>query len=154
MLAAAKPPDLVLHNFDGPLSHTLIDVKTIDTAGATHIATKHTDTTRLAAHVATAAHCARTEYGALPPRMRLIVLCVSTFGAIGTPGQRFISELSRRTRGRVPPPLLPHASWAVPRLGPMVRQALTTAVRRGAAASIHRRWRRGHFGGGGGGAGG
>ena len=77
--------------------------------------------------------------------MRLIVLAVSTFGSIGTSGQRFISELSRRTHGRVPSSLLGHASWAVPRLGPMIRMALTHAVRRGVAVSIHRHWRRGRL---------
>ena len=148
-----KPPDIVLHDFDGPLSHTLIDVKTFDVSGATHVATHHTDTTRLAAHAAVAARCARDEYGPLPPRMRLIVLAVSTFGSIGTPGQALIAELSRRTLARVPPTLLGHASWAVPRLGPMIRMALTHAVRRGAAASIHRHWRRGRFAIAGGGAG-
>ena len=31
----AKPPDIVLAGFDGPLSYTLIDVKTLDAAGPT-----------------------------------------------------------------------------------------------------------------------
>ena len=74
--------------------------------------------------------------------MRLIILPISIFGAIGTPGQAFISELSRRVGGSVPPSLLPHASWATPRVGPMIRMALTHAVRRGLAASIHTHWRR------------
>ena len=138
-----KPPDIVLTDFDGPRSYTLIDVKTLDASGATHIAARHTDTTRLAAHAHVASHAARSEYGTLPPRMRLIVLAVSTFGAIGTPGQALISELSRRTRAMVPPTLLAHASWAVPRLAPMIRMALTHAVRRGLAASVHSLWRRG-----------
>ena len=78
----------------------------------------------------------------LPERMCLIILPISIFGAIGTPGQAFISELSRRVVGSVPPSLLPHASWATPRVGPMIRMALTHAVRRGLAASIHTHWRR------------
>ena len=58
--------------------------------------------------------------------MRLIVLPISIFGAIGTPGQAFISELSRRIGGLVPFSLLPHASWATPRVArPMIRMALT-----------------------------
>ena len=73
--------------------------------------------------------------------MRLIVLPISIFGAIGTPGQAFISELSRRVGGLVPFSLLPHASWATPRVAPMIRMALTHAVRRGLAASIHTHWR-------------
>ena len=133
----------------------VVVVVTTVTHGATFwVATaNHTDTTRLAAHAATATRCVRHEYGQLPPRMRLVVLAVSTFGAIGKPGQTLISELGRRTRGKVPPLLLGHASWAVPRLGPMIRMALTLAVRRGVAASIHRHWRRGRFAGGGGGGG-
>ena len=46
-----KVPDIVLENFDGPRSFTLIDVKTFDPAGPTHINTNHTDRTRLAAHL-------------------------------------------------------------------------------------------------------
>ena len=82
--------------------------------------------------------------------MRLVVLPISTFGAIGTPGHAFIGELSRRMRASVPFSLLPHASWATPRLGPMVRMALTHAVRRGLAASVYANWRCGDGGGGGG----
>lgn len=141
-----KPPDVVLTDFDGANSYTLIDIKTFDTAGTNHINTNHTDTTRLGAHRAVTRTCIHSEYGQLPPRMRLIVIPISTFGSIGTPGQAFISELSRRMRGMVPTPLLEHASWAVPRLGPMIRMAVTHAVRRGVAASIHRHWRRGSFG--------
>ena len=33
--------------------------------------------------------------------------------------------------------LLAHTSWATPRVGPMIRMALTHAVRRGLAASVH-----------------
>ena len=93
------------------------------------------------------------EYGALtalPARMRLVVLPISTFGAIGAPGHAFIGELSRRMRASVPYSLLPHASWATPRLGPMIRMALTLAVRRGLAASVHANWRCGDGSGGGG----
>ena len=137
-----KVPDIVLENFDGPRSFTLIDVKTFDPAGPTHIDTNHTDRNRLAAHLAIARNCRQTEYGPLPARMRLIVLPISIFGAIGTPGQAFISELSRRVGSLVPFSLLPHASWATPRVGPMIRMALTHAVRRGLAASIHTHWHR------------
>jgi hypothetical protein len=115
----------------------------LDPAGPSHIATNHTDRTRLAAHIAIARTCRQSEYGALPPRMRLVVLPISIFGAIGTPGQAFISELSRRMRSAVPTSLLPHASWATPKVGPMIRQALVHAVRRGLASSIHTHWRRG-----------
>ena len=40
-------------------------------------------------------------------RMRLVVLPISTFGAIGTPGHTFIGELSRRMRASVPYPSFP-----------------------------------------------
>ena len=96
---------------------------------------------RLAAHRFVTRRAVEDEYGALPERMRLVVLPISTFGAIGTPGHAFIGELSRRMRASVPYSLLPHASWATPRLGPMIRMALTHAVRRGLAASIHTHWR-------------
>ena len=137
-----KVPDIVfIEDFDGPRSFTLIDVKTFDPAGPSHINTNHTDHDRLAAHRAIAHRCRGTEYGPLPARMRLIVLPISIFGAIGTPGQAFISELSRRVGGLVPFSLLPHASWATPRVAPMIRMALTHAVRRGLATSIHTHWR-------------
>ena len=145
-----KVPDIVLENFDGPQSYLLIDVKTFDAAGASHITDHHTDRTRLTAHRHAVQRAVEHEYGALPERMRLVVLPVSTFGAIGTPGHALIRELSRRTRTSVPFSLLPHASWATPRLGPMVRMALTHAVRRGLAASVYANWRCGDGGGGGG----
>ena len=89
---------------------------------------------RLAAHRYVTKRAVEEEYGALPARMRLVILPISTFGAIGTPGHTFIGELSRRMRASVPYSLLPHASWATPRVSPMIRMALTHAVRRG-------RWR-------------
>ena len=114
-----KVPDIVLENFDGAQSFLLIDVKILDAAGLTHVLTRHTDRVRLAAHRYAAKRAVEEEYGALPARMRLVVLPISTFGAIGTPGHAFIGELSRRMRASVPYSLLPHASWATPRLGPM-----------------------------------
>ena len=54
----------------------------------------------------------------------------------------------------VPYSFIPHASWATPRLSPMIRVALTHAcmpsVRRGLAASVHANWRCGAGSGGGG----
>ena len=135
----------------GHNSFTLIDVKTLDPVGPSHLGSHHTDRDRLAAHRAIVRSCTETEYGTLPARMRLIVLPISSFGAIGPTAQRFIGELSRRCGGAVPPALLPHASWATPRVGPMIRMALTHAVRRGLAEAVHRHWRRGLTGGQGGG---
>ena len=145
-----KVPDIVLENFDGAQSFLLIDVKTFDAAGLTHVLTRHTDRVRLAAHRYVTKRAVEEEYGALPARMRLVVLPISTFGAIGTPGHTFIGELSRRMRASVPYSLLPHASWATPRVSPMIRMALTHAVRRGLAASVHANWRCGDGGSGGG----
>ena len=82
----SKVPDIVLENFDGAQSFLLIDVKTLDAAGTTHIAARHTDRTRLAAHRYVTRRAVEHEYGTLPERMRLVVLPISTFGAIGTPG--------------------------------------------------------------------
>ena len=135
-------PDIVLTDFDGARSYTLIDVKTLDAAGTTHISSHHTDRDRLTAHRHIATHSRDTEYGPLPPRMRLIIVAVSSFGSIGPGGQAFLSELGRRVGQTVPPALLPHASWATPRLAPMARMALAHATRRGLAASVCARWRR------------
>ena len=52
-------------------------------------------------------------------------------------------------RASVPYSLLPHASWATPRVSPMIRMALTHAVRLGLAASVHANWGCGDGGGGG-----
>ena len=44
-------------------------------------------------------------------------------------------------RTSIPYSLLSHASRATPRMGPMIRTALTHAVHRGLAASVHTHWR-------------
>ena len=135
-------PDIVLRNFDGPRSYTLLDVKTFDAAGATHVASQHTDTSRSAAHTSIASHCVGTEYGALPPRMRLIPLTVSTHGAFGPEAMRFLADLGKRAGSCVPVSLLDCATWAVPRFAPFVRMAVSHAVRRGLAEAVLRRWQR------------
>ena len=109
---------MTLENFDGAQSFLLIDVKTLDPAGLTHVLTRHTDHVRLAAHRYATKRAVEEEYGALPARMRLVVLPISTFGTIGTPGHALIGELSRRVRASVPYSLLPHASWATLALVP------------------------------------
>ena len=55
-------PKTKIENYDGVRSFTLIDVKTFDPAGTSHINTNHTDRTRLAAHRAIARHSRETEY--------------------------------------------------------------------------------------------
>ena len=109
----------------------MIDVKTLDPSGDTHRVVSHTDSERLAAHARVERDCARDEYGPLPPRLRLLVLTVSVFGSFGRPAHAFFAELSRRTGGAVPPPLLPSATWAAPRLALAASHALYCRVHYG-----------------------
>ena len=136
-------PDIVVRGYDGTGTFLLIDCKTLDAAGATHVATHHTDRTRLAAHTAIAQTCRTTEYrDTFPQGMRLVVVAISTFGSFGTEAQRLFAELSHRSGGGVPYALLDEASWAAPRFAPFIRMALGCAVRRGLAQSVRRHWRR------------
>ena len=135
-------PDIILHDYDRPNSFVLIDIKTLDAAGAAHIAAHHTDRARMSAHLAIAAHSRRNQYGDIGPNMRLIIIAISTCGAINSEGIDFISHLARRTDNSIPPALLHQASWAAPRLAPMIRMALGFAVRRGLAAAVYHWWRR------------
>ena len=139
--AVDHAPDIILRDFDKAGTYLLIDIKTLDAAGPSHIAANHTDRARLAAHLATATHSRRHQYGILPPNMRLVILAVSTCGAINPEGHTFISSLAQRMDNSIPPVLLHQASWATPKLGPMIRMALGFAVRRGLAAAVHRWWR-------------
>ena len=100
---------------------------------------QHTD---FATHTSVASHCVNTEYGVLPPRMRLIPLTVSTHGAFGPEATRFLSDLGKRSGGGVPVSLLNSATWAVPRFAPFIRMAVAHAVRRGLAEAVLRHWRR------------
>ena len=76
--------------------------------------------------------------------MRLVIIAISTCGAINSEGIDFISQLTKRNDNSIPPALLDQASWAAPRLAPMVRMALGFAVRRGLAAAVFHWWRRSH----------
>jgi hypothetical protein len=133
-------PDIILHDYDRPNSFVLIDIKTLDAAGSAHIATHHTDRARMSAHLAIAAHSRRNQYGDIGPNMRLIIIAISTCGAINSEGIDFISHLAKRTDNSIPPALLHQASWAAPRLAPMIRMALGFAVRRGLAAAVYHWW--------------
>ena len=136
-------PDIVVVGMDGGASDSfvLIDIKTFDPAGASHRADDRTHRLRGGAHAAVHRQCLG-EYGVLPPRMRLVPFCISTFGAIGQAAQRFLAELGRRAGSVVPAPLLGVATWATPTLAPLVRMAVGTAVRRGYAEAVCRHWRR------------
>ena len=137
-------PDIILHDYDGPNSFVLIDIKTLDAAAPSHIAAHHTDRARLPAHLAIAANSRRHQYGDIAPNMRLVIIAISTCGAINSEGIDFISHLARRTDNSIPLALLDQASWAAPRLAPMIRMALGFAVRRGLAAAVYHWWRRSH----------
>ena len=139
-------PDLVLVDFDGPRTFTLIEVKTFDVAGTTRLATSHTDRDRGAAHAHVVRDSRRDDYRLsqrpLPAGMRLVVVAISSFGAIGTSGQALLRELGRRTSGQIPLSISDEASWSVPQLAPFARMAVTFAVRRGIAHSVARAWDR------------
>ena len=70
----------------------------------------------------------------------LVTLVVSTLGSLSRSFLSFISELSRRSGGDVPPALYDEASWATPRAAPFLRMACTFAARRGAARSVRGSW--------------
>ena len=74
--------------------------------------------------------------------MRLVVIVISSFGAIGPEGHAFLTELGHRTGQTVPYALLDVATWAAPRFTPFMRMALTCVARRALAESIFRWWRR------------
>jgi hypothetical protein len=74
--------------------------------------------------------------------MRLVVIAISSFGAIGTSGQALLRELGRRTGGQIPLSIADESSWSVPQLAPFARMAVTFAVRRGIAHSVARSWDR------------
>ena len=136
-------PDLVLAGFDGPNTYTVIDIKTLDTAGPAHNTDHHTDTRRLGAHIWARDHCLRSDYqNMIPPRMRLVVIVISSFGSFGGDAQPFFSELGRRVGSCVPMSLLDEATWAAPRFAPFIRMALGCSVRRGLADYVWRKWRR------------
>jgi hypothetical protein len=137
-------PDIIIRDYDGPNSFVLIDIKTLDAAGSAHIGAHHTDRARLTAHLAIAANSRRHQYGDIAPGMRLVIIAISTCGAINSEGIDFISDLAKRTDNSIPLALLDQASWAAPRLAPMIRMALGFAVRRGLAAAVYHWWRRSH----------
>ena len=137
-------PDIIIRDYDAPNSFVLIDIKTLDAAGSAHIGAHHTDRARLTAHLAIAANSRRHQYGDIAPGMRLVIIAISTCGAINSEGIDFISDLAKRTDNSIPLALLDQASWAAPRLAPMIRMALGFAVRRGLAAAVYHWWRRSH----------
>jgi predicted HNH restriction endonuclease len=59
-------------------SYVLLDIKTLDAAGPSHVATHHTDRSRLSAHLAIATHSRRNQYGDIGPNMRLVIVAISS----------------------------------------------------------------------------
>ena len=98
------------------------------------------------AHLAIAANSRRHQYGDITPNMRLVIIAISTRVAPSTAR----ASTSSRTSPSAPKipfhfvALLDQASWAAPRLAPMIRMALGFAVRRGLAAAVYHWWRRSH----------
>ena len=134
----------------GPGSRAyVIDVKTLDPCGHTHVDSHHADRDRLAAHLFEQRRCRRSDYeisdsADLPVGMHLVVFTVSTFGSLGPEAQAFLDELSRRTGGAVPRELREEVSWAASSLAPFARMAVGCAARRGLARSVLDLWSRGH----------
>ena len=140
-------PDIILLDFDGPGTVTLIDVKTTDVTAASRIQDQHTDRVRLAEHTrleqaTPASYFPDTVFpgGRPPPRVRLITFAVSTGGSLGTQAQSLISSLVQRVGRSVPTSLSDEATWATPTFAPFVRMAICMSVRRALAASLRRRW--------------
>ena len=138
-------PDIVLVGLDGPGRYTLVEVKTFDVAGHTHLTSSaHPDRSRLTVHAEVARLSARDEYRTqaqpLAPAFRLVHFPISTFGSIGPSGQKLLSDLGRRVHGHVPASLLSQATWATPRFSMFARMAVTFAVRRGLAEYVRRSW--------------
>ena len=140
-------PDLVVLGLEAPNVYTLIEVKTFDPCGASHVATSHTDTTRLAAHRAVVAASRRDEYrvdgphgSPLPSHLRLSFFPISIYGTVSSSAHTLLSHLSRRTDGHVPASLLPAASWAAPRIAPFARMVCGLAIRRGLATYVRGTW--------------
>ncbi len=140
-------PDLVLLDFDGPHTVTLIDVKTVESTCPSHIQSDHTDRVRQAALTAIQERTPATYFpsavfqgGRPPPRVRLITFAVSTGGALGTEAQTLIRSLVQRVGRSVPTSLMDEATWATPTFGPFVRMAICMSVRRSLAASLRHHW--------------
>ena len=122
-------PDIVVRGMHGPGSFTVVEVRTFDATGPTHVTSHATDRRRGGAHVSLAS-AATVQYGPMPPRSRLVPFVVSTTGAMGRQAAAFIAELAGRSPSSVPYALLQEASWAAPTFASFARCAVATAVRR------------------------
>ena len=147
-LAAQSTPDLVLTGLDGPGTYRIVEVKTLDPTGPTHLAAHHTNTTRLRAHLAAESRSRRAEYrlagpGAteLPRGVSLSFFVVSTLGALHGPSHALLRDVAHRAGRHLPASLLPVATWAAPAFAPFARMAAVLAARRGLAECVRALWR-------------
>ena len=76
--------------------------------------------------------------------LSLVVFTISTLGTLGPEAAKLVAALSHRNSGNVPGSLLDAASWACPRLGPFLRQAVGLAARRGLAHAVNENYRTAH----------
>ena len=139
-------PDIVLIDFDGPRTFTLIDVKTFDPCGATWVTRSHTDTTpRAAHHELERRQTPRSYFGPtgsldptdpLRPFVRLVTFSLSTFGSFGQPALDLLRDVGRRLGGHLPALLSDDASWAAFEFAPYARMRLSLAIRRALARSL------------------
>ena len=131
-------PDIVVLGMHGRGTYTIIDVKSFDATGPTHVTSHATDRRRGAAHTAIAL-ATRVSYGPLPAGMCLVPFVVSVTGAMGRHALTFVRELAMRSPTSLPFSLLDQASWAVPTLAPFLRCVVSTSVRR-SVGLYHTRW--------------
>jgi hypothetical protein len=129
-------------------TYRIVEVKTLDATGPSHIQHHHTDTTRLGAHLAAEARSRRQEYRLagddateLPRGMRLSFFVVSTSGSLHGPSHSLLRDVARRSGRHLPASLLPVATWAAPAFAPFARMAVGLAVRRGLAEYVRSYWR-------------
>ena len=134
-------PDIIISGLHGPGSFTLIDVKTLDVCGPTHMHSHQSHRVRLAPHAAVERATA-TDYGTLGPRLRLVPFVVSTFGSFGAAARAFLSGLSRQQSTVPAVPFMSMRAWAAPRFVPFLRMAAGFSVRRSVAAYHRVHWRR------------
>ena len=129
-------------------TYRIVEVKTLDPTGPSHLQHHHTDTSRLRAHTAVEARSRRHEYHlagpdatALPPGIRLSFFVVSTFGSLHGPSHSLLRAVASRSGRHLPPSLLPAATWAASAFAPFTRMAVVLAIRRGLAEHVRARWR-------------
>ena len=136
-----KQPDIVLADFDGAHSFTLIDVKVTAVAAPSYA--DHSALTPLHRHrqlerMGLVDYFGGTEQqpGAPPRRMRLVTFVVSEFGSFGEQAAALVRALASRVGRSVPSSLIDESSWATPSFAPFLRSAIAFEVRRRTAVLL------------------